>query len=303
MYKIVSFFSTSLFKSSFIYTLTNIINAAIPFLMMPVLTRYLKPDDYGLVAMFGVLLNFVAPFTGLSINGVIAREYYDKDKVNMPSFVTNCLFILIGSTLIVGIIVYFFAKPISNISSFPIQWLWAVIIVSAAQFINQVKLTLWQVQVKPFPYGIFQVSRTLLNMGLCIWFVVGLGFDWRGQIQAQIIVSITFALVSVLFLLKSGWIKFGFNKSYIKNALNFGIPLLPHSLSGTIKTMVDRVFITSMVSLTATGLYSVGFQIGSIISILGVSFNQAFVPWLFERLKRDRYNDKVTIVKFTFVLL
>lgn len=52
---------SSLFRSAGIYTITQMINSAIPFLLMPVLTRYLTPTDYGIVAMFGVLLSFVAP--------------------------------------------------------------------------------------------------------------------------------------------------------------------------------------------------------------------------------------------------
>ena len=55
-----------------------------------------------------------------------------------------------------------------------------------------------------------------------------------------------------------------------------------------------------MVSVASTGLYSVGFQIGMIIGILEDAFNKAYVPWLFERLKRDRYNDKIMIVKLTY---
>lgn len=301
MYNIRNIFTSSLFKSSFVYTLTKAINSAIPFILMPVLTRYLNPEDYGVVAMFGVLLSFLVPFTGLSIHGAIARQYYDRDEVDMPTYVTNCLFILISSTTIVGILFYFLAKPISKVASFPEQWMWAVIVVSAAQFINQVNLTIWQVQVKSIPYGIFQVSQTVLNMGLSIWFVVGLGLAWQGRIQAQIIATVSFALFGMLILFKNGWIKFKFNKSYIKSALNFGVPLLPHALSGTIQTVVDRTFITSMVSLSATGLYSVGYQIGSIIGLLGTSFNQAYVPWLYERLKRDKYEEKVVIVKFTYV--
>ena len=65
--------NSSLFHSVGIYTITSGINAAIPFSIMPILTRYLTPSDYGTVAMFGVLLSFVAPFTGLSINGAIAK--------------------------------------------------------------------------------------------------------------------------------------------------------------------------------------------------------------------------------------
>src|SRR5665648_509182 len=92
--------ASSLIKTSFIYTLTKAINASIPFLLMPVLTRYLNPEDYGVVAMFGVLLSFLVPFTGLNSHGAIARKYYDRDEVDLPTYVTNCLLILITSTLI-----------------------------------------------------------------------------------------------------------------------------------------------------------------------------------------------------------
>jgi O-antigen/teichoic acid export membrane protein len=297
---IKKFINTSLFRSASIYTLTQAINSAIPFLLMPILTRYLTPTDYGIVAMFGVLLSFVAPFTGLSIQGAIARQYYDRDEVDMPCYVTNCLLILLSSTVIVGVIFYLLAEPISRLSSFPMQWLWAVIIVSAAQFMNQVNLTLWQVQVKPIPYGIYQITQTIVNLGFTLWFVVGLGMNWQGRVQAQVIAFGAFAVFGLLLLYYNGWIKFKVNKEYIKNALNFGVPLIPHALSGTIKTMVDRVMIASMVSVASTGLYSVGFQIGMIIGILEDSFNRAYVPWLYERLKRDQYSEKIMIVKLTY---
>lgn len=298
---IKKFINTSLFRSASVYTLTQAINSAIPFFLMPILTRYLTPTDYGIVTMFGVLLSFVAPFTGLSIHGAIARQYYDRDEIDMPSYVANCLLILVSSTIIVGIVFYFFAEPINKTTSFPRQWMWSVIVVSAAQFINQISLTLWQVQVKPVPYGVYLITQTLVNLGFTLWFIMGLGMDWQGRIQAQVITVGTFAIFSLFLLFRNGWIRLQVNKNYIKNALYFGVPLIPHALSGTINTMVDRIMITSMVSVAYTGLYSVGFQIGMIIGILEDSFNRAYVPWLYERLKRNQYGEKIMIVKLTYV--
>lgn len=293
--------NSSLFQSAGIYTITSGINAAIPFLLMPILTRYLTPSDYGMVAMFGVLLNFVAPFTGLNINGAIARQCYASNKVDMPRYVSNCLMILLTSTVLVAVIFYLLAEPISRAASFPIKWMWVVIVVSAAQFINQINLTLWQAQVKPIPYSIYQVSQTLVNMGLSIWFIVGLSMAWQGRIQAQMIAVVSFAIFGLLLLNHNGWLKFKPEKTYIRHALHFGVPLIPHALSGTIKTMIDRVFISSMIGLSATGLYSVGFQIGMIIGLLEDSFNKAYWPWLYERLKRNIEQEKRMIVKLTYI--
>ncbi|MCK9275954.1 MAG: oligosaccharide flippase family protein [Syntrophales bacterium] len=292
-------FNSSLARNAGIYTLANIINSAIPFFLMPVLTRYMSTTDYGIVAMFSVLLAFVSPFTGLSIHGAIQRQYYEKEKIDLPVYITNCLLILVSSSALVFIVFSFFATPISKISSFPESWLWVVVIVSIAQFITLVNLSLWQVQLKARAYGFYQIAQTMLNVGLSLLLVVCLGMTWQGRIQAQLFTMIVFGCIGLLFLYKGGWIKFVFNIQYINNALRFGVPLLPHALGGTMMVMTDRFFITNMVGLDVTGLYSVGYQVGMIIGLLGTSFNQAYVPWLFQRLKQNK--EKSIIVKVTYI--
>ena len=68
-------------------------------------------------------------------------------------------------------------------------------------------------------------------------------------------------------------------------------------------TRIDRIFINSMVRVDATGVYSVGYQVGMIIGLLTQSFNLAWSPFLFEKLKENNYSTKVKIVKFTYLLL
>lgn len=299
--KAKSVFNSNLAKSAGIYTITSVINSAIPFLLLPVLTRYLSPEDYGIVSMFGVLVSFVAPFTGLSIHGAIARMYYEKDEVDIREYITNSICILMTSTLVVATFFYIFADKIAKISSVPVQLLWMVIVVSFAQFITQIVLTLWQVQVKSFQYGIYQISNTILNMTLSIVFVVLVGLTWKGRIYAQIISISIFSIVGLFILYKNKWLNFRYNHKYIKHALSYGVPLIPHALGGIIITMTDRIFITNMVGIETTGVYSVGYQIGMIINLIATSFNQAYTPWLYSKLKENIVVTKIKIVKFTYL--
>jgi O-antigen/teichoic acid export membrane protein len=294
-------FTSSLFKSAGIYTVASTINSAIPFFLMPVLTRYMSPDDYGIVAMFGVLLGLTLPFTGLNVDSSIQRQYYEKKKIELSVYIGNCLLILICSSALIFLIFYLFAEPISKLSSFPKSWLWVVIAVSISQFITFINLTLWQVQLKSRTYCSYQIAQTILNVGLSIWFVVGLGMAWQGRIQAQLFTMIAFGCLGLFLLHKGGWIKLTFSKIYIYNALSFGLPLVPHVLGGAMMTMTDRFFITNMVGLTSTGLYSVGCQVGMVISLIETSFNRAYVPWLFERLKKNKRDINEMIVKVTYV--
>lgn len=292
---------SSLIQSAGVYTLANVINAAIPFLLLPVLTRYLTPADYGMVAMYGVLISFVTPFVGFNVEGAVARQYYEHDQVDMTVYVSSCFVILLSSTVVVFIIFNILAVPLSRLTTVPQQWLWTVVLVCFMQFICRMVLVLWQVRVMPSRYGTFQILQTALNAGLSIILVVVVGMAWQGRLIGQIITAFVFAGIALVILIRDGWLKLKFNKQYVCNALNFGVPLIPHTLGGVIITMTDRLFITKMVGLDATGLYTVGYQIGMIIGILQDSFNKAYVPWLYERLKMDDLSIKIKLVKITYL--
>jgi len=292
---------TTLFQNAGIYTITSIFNAAIPFLLLPILTRYMTPEEYGLVSMFTLLLAFTNPFVGLSVNGAIARQYYNSEEIDIWKYVGNCIVILLSSTLIVGTIFYIFSGLISELASFPAKMLWMVIIVSLCKFLTDVVLTIFQVKKMPSHHSFFNISKTLLNSGLSIFLVVVIRLSWQGRIYGQLISFIVFAFIAIIILMKNKWIKLEYNKKYITNALKFGIPLIPHALAGSIISMTDRFFITNMIGLGETGLYTLGYQIGSIINIFAISFNKAYVPWLFERLKANNNKTKVKIVKFTYL--
>jgi len=45
----------------------------------------------------------------------------------------------------------------------------------------------------------------------------------------------------------------------------------------------------------------VGYQVGMIISVLAHSFNLAWCPFLYEKLKENNHSTKINIVKFTYL--
>ena len=102
---------------------------------------------------------------------------------------------------------------------------------------------------------------------MSVVFVVLLCWRWQGRILGVIITSVIFGLLSIFVIYKREYIKFSFNKKYIKDVLFFGIPLIPHALGGWIITGVDIIFINSMVGVAATGIYTVGYQVGMIIGM------------------------------------
>lgn len=291
----------SLFKASIIYTIANFIQAAIPFFVLPIMTRFLTPEDYGIISMFSVLVSIISSFVGLNVHGAIARQFYEKDYIDFPQYLTNCFYILIFSAATTAIITLFFSKWISQVTEFPRNWLWAVLVVCTGQFIITILLTLLQVQQKAFHYGVWQITQTLANVSISLVFVVLLGMNWQGRIQAQVIVVGIFASLALLILFQENWLKPGFNLIYVKNALKFGIPLIPHTIGGLALATTDRILITNLVGIQETGIYVVGSQLGMIIGLLATSFNNAYYPWLYEQLKKENILLNLKIVKLTYI--
>jgi len=92
-------FKHKLFKNTFIYTGTNVINKAIPFFLLPIMTRYLTPTDYGIVATFGVLLAIMTVFVGLSMNGAINVNFFKLNKEELKEYIGNVFSILFFSLI------------------------------------------------------------------------------------------------------------------------------------------------------------------------------------------------------------
>lgn len=293
--------SFSLLKTASVYTMSNILNALIPFFLMPVLTRYLTPVDYGITSMMQVMIGFLNPFVGLNLHGAIAVKYYKKDEIDFPKYVSSCFIILCGSSL--GMIMLFicFSQQISELTSFPLDWIWSILLICFGQFLINIVLTILQVSVRPRFYACIQISQTLINLGLSLWLIIILSFNWQGRVIAQVLTVSVFMIIGLFLLIRWKLLIFSYDSNYIKDALKFGIPLIPHALSGYFLSMSDRFFITNLVGIEATGLYAVGAQIGMAIQLLAGSFNQAYSPWLFRNLSQVTETIKRKIVKITYI--
>ena len=297
--KISNLLRSKLFKSGGIYTVASIIEKAIPFLLLPILTRYLSAEDYGIVSMFTVLVGLAMPMVGYNGYSGVLRNYF-KDDIDIPVYIGNILYILFASSVLAGIGIYLFSEFIATYSKFPKDWLGIVLLVAVGQFSINIILVNWQAQNKAIQYGAFKILLTLLNLGLAILLIVGMGYGWEGRVIGQFVAFSLFGILAIGILWHKGLIKFQIAYGYIKHALSYGVPLIPHVLSGFMITMIDRVFITNMVGISETGIYTVGYEIGMIISVLASSFNKAWTPWLFEKLNHINEEIKRKIVQFTY---
>ncbi|MDA9882108.1 hypothetical protein N9C33_04855, partial [Crocinitomicaceae bacterium] len=86
-------------KSMGIYTISNVLNASIPFLLLPVLTRYLDPSDYGVLSNFNAIANFMVPLVGINLMASVQVQYI-KEEVDNQSYMSTGLRLALTLTLL-----------------------------------------------------------------------------------------------------------------------------------------------------------------------------------------------------------
>lgn len=275
----------SLFRNAWTYTVSNAINSAIPLLLLPILTRYLSPEEYGLVAMFTVLTAVVTAIAGLGTHGAVTREYFLRSREGFAGFVGTCIFILAASSMVLLGLIALFSRPLTGITGIPEHWLAAAVLMGAGQLLCSIGLVIWQVRGLPAIYGAFQIGMSLFNALLSLGLVVGMEMGWQGRVIGQVAAVFAMGVMATVLLARGGWIRFRFSRDHARGALRYGVPLVFHALGATAVATVDRTLITNLVSIDETGLYVVAAQIAMGITFLADSFNRAYAPWLFEKLK------------------
>lgn len=292
-----------LVSGSSTYLLTSLINAAIPFLLLPIMTRYLQPAEYGQVAMYQVLLVALGGLVGLSVHGAARVKYYDDEisRVELGQFIASCFQILVMTSLGILLVVLPLRHVLAEWLGLTPGWvIWAVV-ASAAGFVVEMRLGQWQVRKLAWHYGALQVGRSLVNAGMSLLLVVVLLQGASGRIDAQNWTIVAAALVALWLLAKDRLLVKAWRPEYIREALRFGVPLIPHVFGLFLLGTVDRIMIATKLGLTEAGIYMVAVQLTLAMAIVFAAINNAYVPWLFERLKRNEEAEKRQIVRYTYL--
>lgn len=284
-----------------IYLSFGIINKAILFLLVPILTRYLSPDEYGAAANFLTLISLTAVFAGLNIHGVVNVNYFKLSPEKFRLSVSNAFLILSISSIAVLIVLYVMKDFLADKLGVSEQWIIAAGVIAASQFFTTINLKLWLSEEKASKHGRFEFYYALCMLGTVVIFIMLFDMGLEGRLWSIAVTAISFSILSFIILLKKQLLVFRFDWSSIKDALLFGVPLIPHTLATWAMSGLERFILTFMIGLSAAGLYSVGYQIAAIVGIVIASVNNAYLPYIMKKLNGPSESSKRYLVRNSYL--
>lgn len=290
-------------SSIVIYGGTNAIKSLVPFLMLPILTFYISPKEYGDLALIETTIMFLLPFVMLNINGAINVEYFRcNDKKEYKQYVVNALILSVFAFLIVSILLFLFKEQLSLWIHLEDKWITLLAIFAFLRVLSTVVLVIFQASQQAKYYAYFSISQTIIDFAISYYFVVVLQDGIEGRLIGVYGSFFIFMLLSLYLLYTMHYFQEKITFKYSKDILAFGIPLIPHVIGGIVLAMSDRYFISYYSGNSEVGLYTVAYQVSALLLLISMSINQAWTPMFFKLMKEKNYNEINKIISILFML-
>ncbi|MGX2985992.1 oligosaccharide flippase family protein [Ursidibacter sp. B-7004-1] len=269
-------------KDSAIYLIGELLSRAIPFLLLPYLSRKLGVEGFGELSYYQTYIVLFFILVGLSQEGAVTRYFYVYGKRSLDLVVSiGYIYTLVSGGLILLVCWLLQSEIIAYIA-----------LSAIFQSLLGVQLSIRQCQKQAIPYTIIQ----FLSSALSVIFTILLLEYFDTELVEKRILAILFANIAVFllayFIYKGKAQKKKYQIKQYKIALmyllGFGVPLILHNASLFLKGQLDRIFIFHQFNQADLGLYAMGAQIAAILMIILQAVNKACIPYFFESLKQKR---------------
>ncbi len=262
------------------YVFSHVFVKGMSVISTPVFSRLMSKYEYGQFSTFTSWESIITVLVTLNLSTSIARAKYDFDK-KMDEYISSIL-------LFSNIVTFFsyclielnqsFFTDLFSMDIIYIRMLFIYLIFMPAFTYLQIKHRAYK-KYKFFVF--FAISSAIMRTIISVLLVLTLNNKLLGRLCGYLI-PITMFNVILWFTIVTKGKKLSW--TCVKYACGISIPMIPHSLSGSVLGNSDRIMITNFCGNEATALYSIAYSTSMLTNLLWTSMNQAWAPWLYDNM-------------------
>lgn len=272
---------------SLIYGLGQVSGRAVNLLLVPVLTRALAPEAYGvsdLVLAYSQTALLVLVF---GMDASLARHFYDEPdreaRIGMVS--TSLAFRLVTGTaaaLLLALIVIPVAAPLLAGDAYR-KYLTIGALTLPFTLLSLFANDVLRVTFQPWKFITLNLVQTVTVGGLTLYLVLARDLGVVGVLYGKLGGdALTAALGLGLCRHSIGW---RFHRATLDRMLTYGLPLVPVAFAYGVIAAADRFFLQRSHPLAEVGVYAVGMKFFALTSMGVAAFHLAFTPFAYARAR------------------
>lgn len=281
-------------KASIWFTICNVVLKGIGFITVPIFSRLLSASEYGLLSVYMSFEQIILTLATWEIALSAYQKGIFKYKNDTKYFTVSTQLLSNVITTVFFAVCFLCFDVISEFTGFdfldfvllylcmlfqPAYSCWLVSKRTEFKYKEAVLITLL--------YGILSVIVPLISV-----FVIAK----TAQVKFRATLLSSICIYLIFYLKNADYISILKSPREIyqqwKFIILYQMPIVVHALSYTVLAQSDRIMISKLVGDAEAGFYSIAYSIANIAALFTNSFNQALVPWRFERLESKEY-DKI----------
>ena len=269
-------------KDTVIYGFTSYLGLVAAFFLTPIYTRILSKADYGTMDLFNTWNNFFLLILPLGLTTAILRLHveFSGDPDSRRKYLGTLFWTILGNYLIYALILLMSVSVLRDYY-YKDGFLYSLFYLSLAIIPMQIMVSYFQAinRIEFRKYTYLSINLTgfifLTGLGFSLVYVFELGI--LGFFLAALVGSIA----SLLIALVTGYrnIYFSFDTVILRQALSYSVFLILTLIFLKLTYLVDRIIITSYLTIQDVGEYSIGVRLGSIMGIVVGGFTTAWFPY------------------------
>ena len=269
------------------YLGANIATKALGFISIPILTRLLTTEEYGIVNVFMSYVAIITVLSTLNMHSSVGRYFYE-DSDDFNDFFSTTVIISIFCLTISFSFFFLFEKQLTFYMNLPKGVIIYFFPITIFAIIYSLFQQIYMAQRQSGKIASINIVRAYLGLSLNVAIILllkenrYLGFIWSYTIMGLCLSCYILSQLKPYF-------NFTYKKKHLIYIGKFSIPLIPYALSGIILGQFDRIMINSYIGAGSAGLYSFAYNVGMLLTIFTTSLNAAWIPTYYKYMKEEQY--------------
>jgi O-antigen/teichoic acid export membrane protein len=292
--------SSGVLKNSAIYAIAGVLNGAIAFILMPIYTRVLSPDQYATVSIMNSAAGFLTILMMLAMENAITRFHFGYSEEDSRAITGSIFILLMANGVIVSSLLLMFREKIIGLilpGSDAARLFNIALVTTFVKLVYIMYQTVLQAKQKSFEYAKNSIIYVASSAILSIAFL----FVFRNRMEAVMAGTLTstvlLAAISLRSMIKERYIRFAIRLDLLKSGLAYALPFIPYDLVHAFLPLFLKSIVNRSHGLKAVGIYEVALQISTVITVAQLAVNRAYLPWAYERMEKKDHHAIVTVSK------
>ncbi|MCX6639796.1 MAG: oligosaccharide flippase family protein [bacterium] len=298
-----------LLKHSAVYGLGHVLTRMVSFLLLPYLTHYMAPEQYGALTLIYTFIALALVIYGYGFDMTFLRYYIlETDPQRRRDIFGTVFWVSLGTSVLFSLAVLAAGSLLTKVifenpSVAGGNPTYLILLSAGIMFCENLGMYPYlylRAVEKSVPYILMKLLGISTHIGLTLVLISGFHRGIAGVFEANFIASLLQLALLLPLVLRNLNFRILFDR--LGEFLRFGLPNLPSQIFVMLVELADRKLLELLIGIGIVGIYSAGYKLGLFMSVVTLGFRFAWQPFFLSIA--DQPDAKETFARvFTYYLL